>query len=412
MSETTSLPRPREVTTAAVLGLVGCVLLVISLFDAMATLRSIEMREAIEQFLTDPLGRGMGIDAAWVTSALHGLVLVNGALAAVAGVLAVFVLQRHQGARIGFSVAAGLLLFTAPLSGGLVAIAVAFAATLLWGRPARDWFAGRQPAPVAPVERSTPRTPPSSPGTPPDAGWAPPSPQAPVAPASGDTRTGEESQPAPAAYPFGQQRPSTSAPGGQPWAPPTPGSGEPGPFPPSGHDPQRRPGTVTAAVAMTWLLTPLVGSVFALMVLMLLVARDTLLEAVRQTPEFQASALTTGDLLAALWVVSALVLFWCLVAFVLAVFAFRRQGWARGLLVASAVMATLVALLAFPVGLVIAVPTAVSAGLLLSGSARAWYATRPAAGSPPPPPPYAGGGPSGYPQQQPPPQQPGKPPVW
>ena len=151
---------------------------------------------------------------------------------------------------------------------------------------------------------------------------------------------------------------------------------------------------MTAAVAMTWLLTPLVGSVFALMVLMLLVARDTLLEAVRQTPEFQASALTTGDLLSALWVVSALVLFWCLVAFVLAVFAFRRQGWARGLLVASAVMATLVA-------------------LLLSSSARTWYATRPAAGSPPPPPPpYTGGGPSGYPQQQTPQQHGGKPPVW
>ena len=411
MSETTSLPRPREVTTAAVLGLAGCVLLVISLFDAMATLRSIEMREAIEQFLTDPLGRGMGIDAAWVTSALHGLVLVNGALAAVAGVLAVFVLQRHQGARIGFSVAAGLLLFTAPLSGGLVAIAVAFAATLLWGRPARDWFAGRQPAPPSsPVERPGRPTPPSSPGTPPDAGWAPPSPQAPVTPPAGDARTGEGSQPAPAAYPFGQQRPSTSAPVGQPWSPPAPGSGEPGPVPPSGPDPQRRPGTVTAAVAMTWLLTPLVGSVFALMVLMLLVARDTLLEAVRQTPEFQASALTTGDLLSALWVVSALVLFWCLVAFVLAVFAFRRQGWARGLLVASAVMATLVALLAFPVGLVVAVPTAVSAGLLLSSSARTWYATRPAAGSPPPP--YTGGGPSGYPQQQPPQQPGGKPPVW
>jgi len=148
-------------------------------------------------------------------------------------------------------------------------------------------------------------------------------------------------------------------------------------------------------------------------VLMLLVARDTLLEAVRQTPEFQASALTTGDLLSALWVVSALVLFWCLVAFVLAVFAFRRQGWARGLLVASAVMATLVALLAFPVGLVVAVPTAVSAGLLLSSSARTWYATRPAAGSPPPPPPpYTGGGPSGYPQPQPPQQHGGKPPVW
>ena len=231
MSETTSLPRPREVTTAAVLGLAGCVLLVISLFDAMATLRSIEMREAIEQFLTDPLGRGMGIDAAWVTSALHGLVLVNGALAAVAGVLAVFVLQRHQGARIGFSVAAALLLFTAPLSGGLVAIAVAFAATLLWGRPARDWFAGRQPAPATPVEQPTRPTPPPSAGPPPDAGWAPPSPEAPAPSAarpSGDDRPGEESQPAPAAYPFGQQRPSTSA----PWAPPAPGSGEPGPVPP------------------------------------------------------------------------------------------------------------------------------------------------------------------------------------
>jgi len=172
---------------------------------------------------------------------------------------------------------------------------------------------------------------------------------------------------------------------------------------------------VTAAIVLTWIITPLVAFVFSVVVLMLLVARDTLLDAIRRAPNLDASGYTTEDLLAALWVACAMLLFWCLVAAVLAFFAFRRQPWARVVLVGSAGMAALVSLLAVPLGLLVAVPSAATVGLLLSRSARTWYA---APAGPPPPPPYAGGGgrPAAHPQQyppQPPPQAPSsKPPVW
>jgi hypothetical protein len=123
--------------------------------------------------------------------------------------------------------------------------------------------------------------------------------------------------------------------------------------------------------------------------------------------------------MAALWATSAILLFWCLAACVLAFLAFRRQGWARGALVGSAATATLVSLLAFPLGLLVAVPAAVSAGLLLSAPARAWYAAPPGPpvgppGGPPggPPPPTGGAAPPPYAQQPPPPPPQGKPPVW
>jgi hypothetical protein len=413
MSETT-LQRPRQVTTASIIGGVGSLLLVVSLFDLMSGLRSIEAREQIAEKLASPAYEGLGLDAGFVTDALRTLLLVNGALAAAAVVLAVYVFQRHRGARLGFGIAAALLFVgTFVLADWIpgvpfgLTVVLAFAASLLWSPPVRDWYAGRAPAPPPeqparsshPASTSAAWAPPSVQSQPPDRA---PHPEEPHPPA-------DRQQPAPASYPYGQQRPADAP---RMWAPP--------PATARSVDPHRRPGQVTTAVALTWIVASLVAFTFGLVVLMLMVARDTLLEAIRQAPELESSGFTTDELMAALWATSAILLFWCLAACVLAFLAFRRQGWARGALVGSAAMATLVSLLAFPLGLLVAVPAAVSAGLLLSAPARAWYAappgppTGPAGG----PPPSAGGGAPPYPQQQPPPQQPpppppqGKPPVW
>ena len=407
MSETT-LQRPRQVTTASIIGGVGSLLLVVSLFDLMSGLRSIEAREQIADKLASPAYEGLGLDAGFVTDALRTLLLVNGALAAAAVVLAVYVFQRHRGARLGFGIAAGLLFVgTFVLADWIpgvpfgLTVVLAFAASLLWSPPVRDWYAGRAPAP--PPEQPAR----ASSSTPTTAAWAPPSVQSRPpegTPRPEDQPPADSPQPAPAAYPYGQQRP-TGAPGA--WAPP--------PSATRSADPHRRPAQVTTAVALTWIVAPLVAFTFALVVLMLMVARDTLLEAIREAPELEASGFSTGELMAALWATSAILLFWCLAACVLAFLAFRRQGWARGVLVGSAAMATLVSLLAFPLGLLVAVPAAVSAGLLLSAPARAWYAAPSGPPTGPPPPPYSGGGaPPTYPQQQPPPPPPprGKPPVW
>lgn len=447
MSEQKHPARPRQVTTAGVMGVVGSTLLVLSLFDALHRLRSVEMREEVDKFLAEPPGDGLGVSAGWVLDALHGLVLFNGALAAAAAVLAVYVFQRNHAARIGFSVAAGLLLLTSPFSGGAMAMIVAFAAVMLWGRPARDWFAGREPAPALalgddPRRRQRPdpwarhdgvgeddrprqlashETPQSPYDAPPPA-----APAVPAGPTGQQQPTGEG--PAPAAYPFG----SRPDPG---WAPP---AFDQRPLTPSWaagtpQDPDRRPAGVVIAAVLTWFFAGISTLVFLLVVAMLMFGQDALVEALRADPRFDDLNVSVDDLLAAVWVLSAVAIFWSVAAIALAVLAFRRVGWARIGLVVSAAMTVLFSLGALPTSLLLMVPAAATIVLLFTGGANAWYARRSRSFGPPPggqagqpggypgQPGQPGGYPGGYPgqpptqpptQQQPPPRPQGKPPVW
>ena len=419
--------RPRQVTTAGVLGVVGSVLLVLSLFDALQRVRSVEMRSAVEEFLAEPPGNGLGVSAGWVLDVLHGMVLLNGALAAVAAVLAVYVIQRHQAARIGFSVAAALLLLTAPLSGGVMAMLIAFAATMLWGQPARDWFAGREPAPAPvaasrepggegsgappfwsrpdhdvrgestsrpdasrpdpswpapePVRGSSEPVPP--PGQSAPSAWARPGSEAPVP----EVASGGET-PGPAAYPFGT-RPDPhwappgvdQAPGVPPWAVGT------------RQDPDRRPGSVTTAAVLTWVFAGLTTLAYLLVVVMLMTARQPLVDAIQADPQFESLPMSTDDLLAVLWVMSAVSIFWSVSAFTLAVLVYRRVGWARVALVVSAAAAMLVSLLAFPFGLLHGLAAATTFALLLGKRSAAWFARRPLGTTPSGPPGPSGPGP-------------------
>ncbi len=428
MSEQKALPRPRQVTTAGVMGVVGSALVVLSLFDALQRLRSVETREAVDSFLAEPPGDGLGVSTGWVLDAMHVVVLFSGALAAVAAVLAVYVFQRHRGARIGFSVAAALLLLTSPLSGGALAMVVAFAAAMLWSRPARDWFAGREPAPALVTSGDRPggeggRPDPwqaPGPGSGPGSEHQPPPTPAPTPPppGSGDARPASGGdRPAAASYPFGN-RPDPH------WAPPAFDQQPSAPTWAAGtyRDPDRRPGSVAIAAALTWFFAGVAAIMFVLVVLMLMFAQDALVEAMRADARFDDLNVSVDDLLAAVWVVSAVAVFWSVAALALAFLAFRRLGWARVLLAVSAGMTCLVSLIAFPAGLLMLLPAGAVLVLLFTGGANDWYARR-SRPTPPPNGPYGGGGPgapstqqppAGRPpaQQQPPTGRPGKPPVW
>jgi hypothetical protein len=131
---------------------ISSVLLVATLFEAVGRLQTVDFRDTVEEFLATPPGSGLGLDTPQVVELMRLLVLLNGAAAAAATVLAVFVLQRHRAARIGFTVAAVFIVLTAPFAGGFLPVMIAFAAVMLWTRPARDWFAGR---PAAPAGRGT-----------------------------------------------------------------------------------------------------------------------------------------------------------------------------------------------------------------------------------------------------------------
>lgn len=361
MTEPTTLPRPRQVTVAAGMAVFASVLLVVGLFDRMSALGSPETRHSIADFLARPPGDGLGIDVAGVVRVLHAVVLVDGALAAAAAVLAGYSLFRHNGARIGLTVVAALLLFTAPLTGDLLSLLVALAAGMLWSVPARDWFAGRAPRPV--VERRSEPVARPAPGT-----WAPPlaeerldGPAAkPLDPAA------HPDQPAPAAYPFGSAPVRTETPL-QPRGPVAPAAGG-------------RPPQVTAAAWLTWVFAGLTAAVCVLEMLMLVVSRDGVLRTLHANAEVQRAVdqlqLTDRDLIAVVWLVAAGVVFWSLSAMALALLAFRRHGWARVVLAVSCGAAGVFALTSIPYGLPHAVAAFATATLLFHPASNAWFAAR------------------------------------
>ena len=364
--------RPRQVTVAGVMATAACLLLVVTLFDAMAQVRSTEMRDSIEDFLGKPPGDGLGVGVSAMVDVLRAMVLFSGAVAAAGAVLGIYVLRRHRGARIGLTVAAVLLLFSATFVAGFLPILVAVATAMLWGRDSRDWFDGRAPRPRSEERLADPR----SSGSPAEAMtvWRP-DPEVPrrdPEPAPGSTPA-----PGPAVRPFGtvgEHRPPQSALEG------------------------RRPSSVTLACWLTWVSAGLIAGVFLLMVLTLLSQQDQLLAELRKNASFTDLGLSDQQVLGILWVLSAVSIVWAIAAMVLAVLAFRRFQLGRIGLAISAGLAGAVCLLAVPFGWLHAGAAFATLVLLARKETGRWYAGRDGR------PPYVA------------PPQPtsrdGKPPVW
>jgi hypothetical protein len=375
---------------------VACLLLVLTLFDAMAGVRSAEMHDRIVEFLAKPPGDGLSLTVSGAIDLLRGLLLVSGALAAAGVVLGVFALLRHRGARVGLSVVAVLMLLSATFV-SVLPVVVAVAAAMLWGRDARDWFDGRAPRPRP--ARDTPAEGPA-PGM---TAWQPGA-------GAGDA------PPAPTTYPYGAPRPAS----GQ----------HPGPPGPPAHlmaGAGVRPAAVTAVVWLTWVFSALVAFFFLIAVLVILVDSDTLLARLQASESFAGRGFTRQGLLGTLWVVSATAIFWSLCAMALAALVMMRVEIARRVLMVSSALAGIIALVAVPVGWVHAAVAFTCLGLLHRRSTRDWFAGRDA--QPPAAPPGPPGGhqdPSAWPPPQPtlpptlPPSQPPsaqhppreKPPVW
>ena len=134
------LERPRAVTVAGVIAASTCALLVVVLFDARTQLRSVELRQSISQTLRTSGFVGVSVDQ--VVAVLSAVVVVSSALSAAGLVLAVYSLRRHRAARVGLSIVAVGLLFTATLLTGPLPLLVVFAAGRLWWRDAREWYDG------------------------------------------------------------------------------------------------------------------------------------------------------------------------------------------------------------------------------------------------------------------------------
>ena len=378
--------RPRQVTIAGVMATAACLLLVVSLFDSMATVRSADVRERIADELSRPPGNGLGLDPAAVVEMLRALVLVSGALAAAGAVLSIFVLQRHKGARVGLSVIAVLMLFSASFVSGLLPILVAVAASMLWGREARDWFAGRPPRPAVEAPKAPTGSPPGdAPGDAPGgvSGGAPGgTPAGMSAWQPGPPADRPESGPAPATRPYGTA----------PVAYPSQHGYLSAPYPSR----RARPTAVTVAAWLTWVFSGLVAVFFMLGVLTILADHEALVGAMQRNARVAEQGFSARELLGFLWITCAVGIFWSLASMSLAVLAYRRLEIGRVVLTISAAVAGLVGLVAVPVGWLPAAAAITCVVLLNRPSVRAWFAGQDV----PPPSPQGPGGPSE------------KPPVW
>lgn len=360
MSPDAASPRPPQVTVAAWAVVVSSVFVVVGAFDAMASLHSVDTRDRVTKAITTGGAKGLGFTVDDALEVMRWSLFVSATAAAIGGILAVYVLQRHRGARIALSVAAVPVVLTAPLSDSVLSMFIGAGAAVLWTRPARDWFAGRAVTPPSPPPVAAPQA----------------SPEQPTTEQSGPEQSGPE-QPAPWLPPAADaQQPPPTVGWGAPAAPPNPYAplspyAPAGPYVPSAEVRLPLPRQLRVVSILTWVFTGLTVAGAGLLLLIAAVDSSELLRVARDNPAWKKSY---DDVLVPATVIgSSVVIVWSISAAVLAGLMYRGHAWAAAALTVSTVLATVVSVLMFPVSLLHLVALAVSLGMLFGRPARAWY---------------------------------------
>lgn len=345
MTSSATPPRPRQVTLAATLIMAGSVLVVLTVFDRIAGLHTIETRESIEKFLAEPPGNDLGLGVQGVLDILRVFGMVAAGCATAAAILGYQVLQRSRSARLALTLLAVPLFLSGMVTGGFLSSVVAAAAVMLWFQPSRDWFNG--------VVRERP-----TPATAADAGSGA---------AERDAGPASSGVPTPRAFPgFG--------------TPPDPSAAPDEPLPWGAapvRDPAARPTAVVWAAVLTWVCTALAVLVMASSIA-ILVADPTFVfdELRRQNPGLADQGVSERALTNATYVLGGVVIVWSLAAALLAGFVLRRVRWARTALVVSAAVSAGLLLIAAIVQPLLVLPLAASVvvlALLVRPDVRAWF---------------------------------------
>ena len=342
MSQPTTSSRPRQVTLAAWLIMIGSAFVVLMVFDRVADLHSIETRESVERFLAEPPGSDLGVGVEGVITLIRTFSMVAAGCATAAAILGYQVLRRSRSARLALTILAVPLFLTGMVTGGFVSSVVAASAAMLWLQPARDWF------------RETPSR--SSTSAPEARDGAAPSPQS--------FRDGAST-------------------GGGPAVPPTPPARSTQPVPPVArprepHVSRTRPMGVVWACVLTWVLSGLTALAMIASVVVIAASPDLVFDEVqRQNPDLAQQGVSEDMLLVATYVMGAFVVGWCVSAVLVAVLTFRRVAWARIVLIVSASVCAAVCVVGSAFGAFLLVfPLAASVAtiaLLARPEVRSWF---------------------------------------
>lgn len=307
----------------------GSVIVVGLVFDRIAGLHTLETREAVQSFLSEPPGSDLGVGVDGVLTLIRTSAMVAAGCATAAAILGYHVLRRSRGARLALTVLAVPLFLTGMVTGGFVAAVVAASAVMLWLQPSRDWFDGTTRPPAGPRPAS-------------------------AAPVSGSPAL-EAARPRPTGAPV---RPSE----------PAGGSSD-------------RPSAVVWACVLTWVCSGLTAIGMVVSAIALGLDPDPLLDRAReQSPELSQQGVTDGMLLGLTYVMMGGIVLWALSAIVLAVLTYRRVDWARIVLVVSAATAAALCVLGTLVGsyllVVPLIASVVTISLLVRADTRPWFRPR------------------------------------
>jgi hypothetical protein len=313
--------RPPQVTLASGIVMFASVVVLLTAWERVSTLGSLETQQAIRDFLGEAPFSSLGLDVNSTTQILRISCLVAAAGACATAILGWYVRKPDRAARLGLSIFAVPVFVSGLPAGGLAGSFVAAGAAMMWMMPAREWFAtGRWTPPAAPSattglsDRGTPSSTPSS---------APSSTTPPAQPYA-----------QPHAQPYGQL--------------PAPQQGPPSGLPPAPALPPRpawqqaqlhaRPAAMVAAFVITVVMA---GGLLAMSLLWVAIAglSPEFLRSVleQQQPDMFDDGLTFEQLRQTVLAYAGGSIVWCVVALALAGFAMARRDWARrGLMVIAA----------------------------------------------------------------------------
>ncbi|WP_157953161.1 hypothetical protein [Nocardioides allogilvus] len=321
---TTTAPRPRQTTMAGVMVMLASSFVVLSVWDTVSRLRSIETRESIEKFLADAPGSGLDLSVESMIQVLHVLAMIAAVCSVAAVALGWQVLQGSRQARLVLSLLAVPIFLTGLVAGGFMSSVVAIAAGMLWFSPSREWLAGKPiPEPARPLRA--------------------------------------------------EQAPTGTA---RPELPPTSSTG----WSVGAPAPDQRPDPVKVAFVLTVVVAGIVLVLTLVSLALLATQSDLVLEELRrQNPDLEEQGVSESLLLTTAFVSGGLATLWSGLAVVLAVLTARRRAWAaKGLLISSALCAffCIVAALGSPVALIPALAALTTVSCLRRPDVRAWLEPR------------------------------------
>jgi hypothetical protein len=360
VSEQQTTPaRPRQVTVACLIVMLGSVFVILLMWDRISNLHNLATRQALQSFVQRSDLHGAGVDVGGLLTTVKVLSMICAAFAVAMVVQGWHATTRSRSARLALTVLTVPLFLTALVGDGFVGSAaatfwasgVAAAVATLWLGPNRVWFGDPAPAQNPAQTPTAGRT---------DYAQAPFTYPTPAPPRQPD-----------------QAPPSAGSP--TTWAPPPVSAYDvPGTHP--ARPPSARPRALLWACLLTWLCTGLAATGLAVSIAMMSSDSDSVMHDLYQRdPQLADQGLSQHAVLAMLYVISALVLVAAVAAAVFAILVFLRHHWAWYALIVSASGAALLFLIGSfgsPIAIVLLGASIATVACLVRPEVRSWLLRR------------------------------------